>query len=98
MDTQLLQALEPAAKTLAATAVSQTLNFCMERKYLEKICDENYTTSSMVLTAQIDTQKLAPRWIQFTQIGKPLQDDAPENCFIAIQKFFIHVSCLMTLN
>lgn len=52
----------------------------------------------MVLTAQIDTQKLAPRWIQFTQIGKPLQDDAPENCFIAIQKFFIHVSCLMTLN
>lgn len=36
MDTQLLQALEPAAKTLAATAVSQTLNFCMERKYLEK--------------------------------------------------------------
>ena len=93
MDTQLLQALEPAAKTLAATAVSQTLNFCMERKYLEKICDENYTTSSMVLTAQIDTQKLAPRWIQFTQIGKPLQDDAPENCFIAIQKI-LH-SCFM---
>ena len=35
-----LQAFEPAAKALAATAVSQSLSFCMERKYLQNITDE----------------------------------------------------------
>ena len=32
--------MEPAAKALAATAMSQTLSFCMERKYLENISDD----------------------------------------------------------
>ena len=36
-----LQALEPVAKALAATAVSQTLSFCMERKYLQDITSED---------------------------------------------------------
>ena len=32
---------ESAAKVLAATSISQSLSFCMERKYLEKIADTN---------------------------------------------------------
>ena len=36
-----LQRIEPMAKTLAATGVSQTLSFCMERKYLQKIATED---------------------------------------------------------
>ena len=29
--------LEPAVKALAATAISQSFSFCMERKYLQNI-------------------------------------------------------------
>ena len=36
-----MQTLEPAAKVLAATALSQSLSFCTERKYLEKIGDKS---------------------------------------------------------
>ena len=36
-----IQTLEPAAKVLAATALSQSLSFCTERKYLEKIGDKS---------------------------------------------------------
>ena len=32
---------ESIAKVLAATSISQSLSFCMERKYLEKIDDAN---------------------------------------------------------
>lgn len=32
-----LQTMEPAAKVLAATAISNSLSFCMERKYLQGI-------------------------------------------------------------
>ena len=45
MDTQ-LQAIEPTAKVLAATALSQSLSFCTERKYLEKISDKVQTIYS----------------------------------------------------
>ena len=36
-----LRTLEPAAKVLAATALSESLSFCMERKYLQQIADED---------------------------------------------------------
>lgn len=81
-------ALEPAAKVLAATAVSQSLSFCMERKYLQ-----NITTNPVFEIDAIDpTATDEAAWIAIEQIGKPLEKSA-ENCFTAIQK--ILYSCFL---
>jgi len=82
---------ESAAKVLAATSISQSLSFCMERKYLEKIDDANlnpYFTLKEVPT----TSKNDVSWLEITQVGKPLEQSS-ENCFTAMQK--ILYSCFM---
>lgn len=83
-----LQQYEPSAKLMAATAVSQTFSFCMERKYLQGI--ENGTVFSLKSIPSGLENEAA--WIGITQVGKPLNDDA-ETCFTAIQK--ILASCFL---
>lgn len=86
-----LQTLEPAAKVLAATALSQSLSFCTERKYLEKIGDKSLN-DIFSLEAIPTTLKEEATWIEIKQIGKPLEESA-ESCFTAIQK--ILYSCFL---
>lgn len=90
MDTQ-LQAIEPAAKVLAATALSQSLSFCTERKYLEQIGDKS-RNEIFQLEPVSGTLKEEATWIEIKQIGKPL-DNSAESCFTAIQK--ILYSCFL---
>ena len=78
-------------KMYAATAMAQTLSFSMERKYLERIGDENYNPLFKLQEIEI-TGKADVSWIEISQIGKPVKDDA-ENCFTAIQK--ILYSCFL---
>ena len=78
-----LQAFEPAAKVLAATAMSQTFSFCMERKYLETVNTPNQVCFR--LEARTGNDLLDAAWLKISQIGKPI-DDSAENCFTAIQK------------
>ena len=83
-----LQRYEPAAKLLAATAVSQSFSFCMERKYLQNIeRGELFSLEAVPSTIENDAA-----WISISQVGKPLKDDA-ESCFTAIQK--ILYSCFI---
>lgn len=86
-----LQAIEPTAKVLAATALSQSLSFCTERKYLEKIGDKSHN-DIFQLQAIPNTLKEEATWIEIKQIGKPL-DNSAESCFTAIQK--ILYSCFL---
>lgn len=82
---------ESAAKILAATSLSQSLSFCMERKYLEKIGDKKLNPY-FKLTEIESTSKNDVSWIEITQVGKPL-DNNLENCFTTMQK--ILYSCFM---
>lgn len=90
MDMQ-IQSIEPMAKVMAATALSQSLFFCTERKYLEKIGDKS-SNDIFRLEAILGTLKEEATWIEIKQIGKPIEDSA-ENCFTAIQK--ILYSCFL---
>lgn len=83
--------IEPAAKALAATALSQTLSFCMERKYLEGISLSS-SANPFHLEAIDSTLKDEAYWLRIKQVGKPLRDSA-EDCFTAIQK--ILYSCFL---
>lgn len=89
MNTQ-LQSLEPQARVLAATAVSQSLSFCMERKYLTDISVSD--NKAFELEAIPTTLKSSASWIEIQQIGKPL-DKSAEACFTAMQK--ILYSCFL---
>ena len=84
-----LHKMEPAAKALAATAMSQTLSFCMERKYLENISDGDSVFELEVIPSSLDS---TASWIEINQVGKPLENSA-EYCFTAIQK--ILYSCFL---
>ena len=91
MQTSLPTVADSTAKMYAATAMSQTLSFCMERKYLDKIGDEQ-SNPLYVMKEVAVTPKDSVSWIEISQVGKPLDDDA-ESCFTAIQK--ILYSCFM---
>ena len=86
-----LNRIEPAAKAMAATALSQTLSFCMERKYLENITNP-VAENPFKVEAVESTLKEEASWIRIKQVGKPLHDSA-EDCFTAIQK--ILYSCFL---
>lgn len=89
MDNKLME-LEPQARVAAATAMSQSLSFCMERKYLQNITDdENQLFEIEAIPSTLNTQAT---WIEITQVGKPLEKSA-ESCFTAIQK--ILYSCFL---
>ena len=85
-----LRSLEPAAKVMAATAMSEAFSFCMERKYLQNISDT--TRSLFSLDIAPSSLEGVASWIQIEQIGKPI-DDSAESCFTAIQK--ILYSCFL---
>jgi hypothetical protein len=86
-----LSNLEPAAKMLAATGLSQSFSFCMERKYIENICDTK-SEGIFHLDAVPNTNLEEGTWIEIKQVGKPI-DNSSENCFTAIQK--ILYSCFL---
>ena len=73
--------LEPVTKVLAATAVSQSFSFCMERKYLQNI----ESGDLFMLDPSPSVPQTNVAWIAIKQIGRPL-GDASESCFSAIQK------------
>lgn len=81
--------LEPAAKVMAATAMSEAFSFCMERKYLQGITSDESIYS---LDANSSSMDGAVTWISIRQIGCPI-DDSAETCFTAIQK--ILYSCFL---
>ncbi len=83
-----MQSLEPAAKVLAATSVSQSLSFCLERKYLQDIAEKPVFELDPVYSVVENDAS----WIAIDQIGKPIEKSA-ENCFSAIQK--ILYSCFL---
>ena len=80
--------LEPAVKALAATAISQSLSFCMERKYLQGI--ENGDLFQLNVVNDIVANDAT--WIAINQVGRPIEKSA-ESCFTAIQK--ILYSCFL---
>ena len=80
---------EHDAKMLAATALFESLSFCMERKYLQQITDAD---SVFELEAIPVSSATSVAWIEIKQIGRPL-DKSSENCFTAIQK--ILYSCFL---
>ena len=86
-----LQQFEPLAKTLAATAMSQSLSFCMERKYLQDV-DGNGIPSPFRLHTIAPVSDSSVKWISISQVGRPLENSA-ESCFTAIQK--ILYSCFL---
>lgn len=90
MATNQLQTLEPLAKSLAATALSQSLSYCTERKFLQGI--ETSDNQIFHLKGQPSVFDNAISWIKILQIGKPVENSA-ENCFTAIQK--ILYSCFL---
>lgn len=88
MTNSLIQ-FEPAAKVMAATAMSEAFSFCMERKYLQGI-----TTNESIYSLEANVPALdgAITWIAIKQIGRPI-DGSAEKCFTAIQK--ILYSCFL---
>ena len=82
---------ESAAKVLAATSISQSLSFCLERKYLEKIGNPDLNPCFLLKEVET-TSKNDVSWLEITQVGKPI-DQSSENCFSAMQK--ILYSCFM---
>lgn len=78
-------------KMYAATAMAQSLSFCMERKYIEGIGNPDINPLFTIGEVK-STQKSPVSWINISQVGKPLQDNA-EFCFTAMQK--ILYSCFM---
>lgn len=79
---------EPVTKALAATAISQSFSFCMERKYLQNIeIGELFQLNSVSDSITTDAA-----WISISQVGRPL-DKTAESCFTAIQK--ILYSCFV---
>ena len=88
---QELEAFEPKAKIMAANAMSQSLSFCFERKYLNNIGVDGNTAFKLKKQASIIGQN-EPYWIKIDQIGRPLKDSA-EECFTAIQKML--TSCFL---
>lgn len=85
-----IQSLEPQVRVLAATAMSQSLSFCMERKYLSDISTSE--NKAFELEAVPTTLDSSASWIKIHQIGKPL-DKSAEACFSAMQK--ILYSCFL---
>ena len=85
-----LQTLEPAAKVMAATAMSEAFSFCMERKYLQNIDNSELSAFSMAVSP-VALGGIAS-WIEVKQVGKPI-DNSAESCFTAIQK--ILYSCFL---
>ncbi len=82
--------MEPQARVLAATAVSQSLSFCMERKYLTDVSVSD--NAAFELEAIPSTLESAAAWIEIQQVGRPL-DKSAEACFTAMQK--ILYSCFL---
>ncbi len=74
--------LESIAKAHVATAMSASLSFCSERKYLDDIDKEG---ALFQLHASIRSTQASAKWIAIKQVGRPLEK-GPENCFVAIQK------------
>lgn len=91
MENNLPTTSESAAKIYAATAMSQSLSFCMERKYLEKIGDQQQNPLFTLTEIPVGL-KANISWIEISQVGKPLDENA-ETCFTAMQK--ILYSCFM---
>lgn len=75
-------AIESAAKVRVATAMSASLTFCAERKYLEGIDTEDAPFQLHAVNKSIPTDA---KWIAIKQIGRPLEKSS-ESCFTAIQK------------
>ena len=57
-----LQSLEPQVRVLAATAMSQSLSFCMERKYLTDV--SNIENEAFALEAVPSTLDNSASWIE----------------------------------
>lgn len=85
-----LEKLEPTAKLMAATALSKTLGFYLERKYLLEIADASDDKIFSLDAKAFSASTQSVSWLRIEQVGKPLKDSA-EECFTAIQKILSSV-------
>lgn len=72
---------------LVATMMSQTLNCCAERKYLDTLDSDN----SLIELYNLNRDSRAYRnitWLKLTTVGKPV-NDTTEVCFGYIQKILL---------
>ena len=77
--------IDPQSRIVAGNAISKTLSYSLERKYLDGIL---YNTASEGFNVKVKTGitgSLQAQWIKIDQIGKPLKDNL-EECFSSIQK------------
>lgn len=80
-----------AENVLAASMMAQTLNCCVERKYLDSIKRENALIE--IVGSQDSKDLFKPiSWLKITQVGKPINNTV-SSCFGYIQKILL--SCAL---
>lgn len=81
--------IDSAAKVVAATAMSSSISFCLERKYLNQIqeaqSNDTLQQSFALNYTPYNNRANDCHWIAIDQIGKPLGEQT-DTCFSAIQK------------
>lgn len=81
--------IDSAAKVVAATAMSSSISFCLERKYLGQIeetpVDNTLQQSFALNITSYENRANDSYWIAIDQIGRPLGNQS-DTCFSAIQK------------
>lgn len=80
-----------AENVLAASMMSQTLNCCAERKYLDSLRQNDALIEIVSSNAEQNIYK-AISWLKITQVGKPINDTI-SSCFGYIQKILL--SCAL---
>ena len=76
---------EPIAKARVATAMSASLSFSAERKYLEDIDSEKSPFQIHPLT---NSAQLEAKWISIKQVGRPVEK-RPRKLFCGHSENFI---------
>lgn len=76
---------EPLQRVLGATAVAESLSFCMERKYLRDIDTHNNSDGNFSLKIMPNGDVREIKWIRINQVGRSLAN-AIESSFTAMQK------------
>lgn len=80
-----------AENVLAASMMSQTLNCCAERKYLDSL-NQNDALIEIVSSDAVQNIYKAISWLKITQVGKPINNTI-SSCFGYIQKILL--SCAL---
>lgn len=86
-----MQNLQNAENVLAASMMAQTLNCCVERKYLDSLSTQNSLIEIINNDAARNLYKHIS-WLKVKQVGKPISHTAA-SCFSYVQKILL--SCAL---